>query len=315
MGETAKQINNGDFKDTIRMTLTTGGQLGVGVIDPKWTITSAGVVQARSATTLNPLASGVGLTGKSLTIGLDTWNVDVHTLIGQVTSDGSNNGCIQVTAGGIGSNSFGATAYGLSLQPSGGNVGIGMTQATSRLQVNGTIRTDVDFVTGTDNPGWEYHSLGTFDVKCELGGNFNNCSLDNLSNANLWERPHIMYKIIGKTAFINFYFRISATGWGPNGGGIYVLLPPALQAIQNIHAVFPNALQAWGDTVGFHDGTPLVRNFTFRIQPRKYVNGAHPNQWIMVLEHTYYGGSNVSSTGGVSDNVGGFRGQCIVELV
>lgn len=51
MSDAAKQINNGSFAQTIKMTLTTGGQLGVGYINPKWHIHSAGMIQA---TSINP---------------------------------------------------------------------------------------------------------------------------------------------------------------------------------------------------------------------------------------------------------------------
>ena len=59
--------------------------------------------------------------GYVVNVGATIFQGDVHLNIGQVTSDGSNHGAIQVTGGGnYGNGSIGTTAYHLRIQPGGG---------------------------------------------------------------------------------------------------------------------------------------------------------------------------------------------------
>lgn len=139
MSDSAKQINNGSFAQTIRMTLTTGGQLGVGIIDPKWTIHSAGLI---AATSINPEGTPLYINGivsgsNGIVVGLTAKNGDVNTMLGQVVSNGTNYGCIQVTSGGSGTGKpLGITSFTLAVQPGGGNIVLG--KAGSFINVDST---------------------------------------------------------------------------------------------------------------------------------------------------------------------------------
>ena len=139
MADAAKRISDGSFKNTIRMTLTTGGQLGIGYINPKWHIHSAGMIQA---TSINPEGTALNVGIKGLKVGLSTFNGDVQTLLGQVTSDGTNFGFIQVTSGGNGTGRpIGLNPYTLSIQPGGGNTYISLGGGTTEI---GTIASQLN---------------------------------------------------------------------------------------------------------------------------------------------------------------------------
>ena len=318
MSDSAKRISDGSFKNTIKMTLTTEGHLGVGNIDPKFKVTAEGLVQGHSTISILPLVSGVGLTGKGMHIGLGTWNGDVHTLIGQVTSDGSNNGCIQVTAGGAsGGIGFGGTAYGLSLQPSGGNVGVGMTQATSRLQVNGNIRTDVDFVTGTDTPGWTRQPIPGSDFYGGSSGSWSNTNIYSYSND--WDNANMYWKVIGKTVFLSF----NITNFNNNRLGAaqaFALKIPA--NLQNIRNALTPAQIPLGGYSGLHhgvEGLAMYRNAaggqvvecTIRKGSGAVPNASTPwtNTWYMLVS-PLVGGSQFINSGATESR----RGTSVFEL-
>jgi len=321
MSDSVKRINDGSFRNTIRMTLTTGGQLGVGTIDPKWTITSAGMVQATSIlpegipilmTTGGGGTPGVpALTGKGMRVGLSTYNGDVQVLIGNVVSDGTNSGGIQVSSGGSGDGKLiGLNAYHLSLQPSGGNVGIGMTQPTSRLQVNGNIRTDIDFVTGTDTPGWVYHPIQQYEVAQSLSGSWPSAGYPGLDvGGAAFTKAHVSYKIIGKTVYIGFRFTWpGVSAHGSNSWYTHMKLPQL--NFKDYNSNVGTTMTGHSDSIGWVSANVSM---AMRVSLRKYSNSSQTapgylNQWILVFDR-------IDGSPGQNFIGATFAGQIVAELV
>ena len=243
-----KSLLNSSFKDTIKMTLTTDGNLGVGLINPNYKITATGVIQSKSIL-------GYVVNDFPWKVGLDTWKDDVHLSLG-VSNDGLNTGVIQVTGG---DTSFNGTAfvdspYNLNLQPGGGNVGIGIQgnpgyplQVQGEIKTNTIVRADVDFTTGTDTPGWQYYPAGW--VEGNTATQMPATDITTVTNYQIWHqgpslswgtiptdagngaksnyRRFLKYKIIGKTVHLSFLFsNIEALG---SHEGFIVKLPSFLR--------------------------------------------------------------------------------------
>jgi hypothetical protein len=105
------------------MFLTGAGSLGIGTISPR----------------TNLDVSGGAVNSDGLISKISAENADVDLVLGEKTSDGSNAGVIQVYSQGVGGN-LGPTHYSLSIQPSGGNVGVGTTAPGAKLEVNGSVK-------------------------------------------------------------------------------------------------------------------------------------------------------------------------------
>lgn len=222
-----KSLLNSDFKNTIKMTLTTDGNLGVGLINPNYKITATGVIQSKSIL-------GYVVNDFPWKVGLDTWKDDVHLSLG-VSNDGLNTGVIQVTGGDLSFNgtSFADSPYNLNLQPGGGNVGIGIQgnpgyplHVQGQIKTNSIVRADNDFTTGDDVPGWKYYPSGWTDnvpatqIPVTEFQCINSWHIWNNGPSMSWallpgSAPDeatknstrvIKYKIIGKTVHLSFIF-------------------------------------------------------------------------------------------------------------
>jgi len=107
-----------------RMRITSGGNVGIGTTGPssKLQVEAA----AGQATTLNN-----SVANSALRINADTANGSNNIRIGE---SGSGSYFLQV------SNSAGTTPYAINLNPFGGNVGIGTTSPSAKLEVTGNTR-------------------------------------------------------------------------------------------------------------------------------------------------------------------------------
>lgn len=219
-----KSLLNSSFKDTIKMTLTSDGNLGVGLINPNYKITANGVIQSKSILSFVP-------NDTPFRVGFDTWKDDVHLSLG--IQDTLNQGVIQVTNADTSytGTSFQDSTYNLLIQPAGGNVGIGIANTPAypltvqgEIKTNTIVRADVDFTTGDDVPGWKYHPSGW--VENTHSTQMPTTDIITINNWSIWDNGPSMswavlpgsasdeatknsmrvikYKIIGKTVHLSF---------------------------------------------------------------------------------------------------------------
>jgi hypothetical protein len=113
--------------DTERLRITSAGLVGIGTSSPEGKLTVAGTAAEppSSGTTANSLLQLKSDLVTELNIGLHT-------------ATGNYGAYIQASDNNL------AVPYGLHLQPTGGNVGIGTTTLIERLHVNGSVRLDAD---------------------------------------------------------------------------------------------------------------------------------------------------------------------------
>lgn len=111
-------LTNNEFVNTIKMTLTTEGNLGVGTINPKYKIVANGLIQANS--NFNPKSS-ITINSIPINVGFSAWRSNTQLITG-ITNDSSNRGVIQVLSGSTidGTLPPSPTPHDLHIQPSGG---------------------------------------------------------------------------------------------------------------------------------------------------------------------------------------------------
>ena len=315
-----KSLLNSQFKNTIKMTLTTTSHLGVSDIDPAYEITAGGILQGKALSVPyayknvnTPFVVG----GKTLSIGSTMWKDDVHLLSG-IIADGTNYGFLQVTSGDVtyAGKTIGTSPYHLVLQPGGGNVAINTTiTAGSKLNVGGNIRTDTDFVTGTDTAGWiRINAIGSLK-SFSSSGSYVNANV--AAGGNGWDDPNIYYKVIGKTVFMSF----NITNFQNNGAGFSskfaMLLPGPVQNVKNVLTS-----PALGYT-GLHHGCEGIA--TYNSPTRKGAvectvrRGSSPDpwagQWFMEIYPLNIAGipfpGNFYNSGGYNETI---RGTITFEL-
>jgi hypothetical protein len=120
------------------------------------------------------------------------------------------------------------------------------------------------------------------------------------NNANLWSRSHLRYKIIGKTAYIQYMINIITGAGGPNSGSVQILLPPPLQNILNYYIPVPSGASDPGLRAGAGDSAGwFISSSTNPVDPRgrgvtaqslRYyttttsTNASYINNWVIVID-------------------------------
>lgn len=314
---TFKNLTTSAFKDTIKMTLTTDGNMGVGNINPNYKITASGTIQGASNGTQ------VTINTVPLRVGLDTWKDNVHLSLGQI--DLTNQGFIQVLVGAYNNGiDINGTGYGLSIQPSGGNVGIGQQAAGSKLQVNGTIRTDDDFVTGTDLPGWNYTFIPEpwfYAISNSGAIQYPGIKWNTDPDRNPFDRAHYSWKIIGKTCFLHLNFSTLGSGHGLNTYGYIVLLPQEFQpggiySIKNFYLPNPGSTTTHTpstDSIGWVN--TAANRYAMSFSLRRVTSFPYLDRYCAVIETMYKNGSGTPGTYGPDHYQNAtFRFQTVFEL-
>lgn len=149
------------------------------------------------------------------------------------------------------------------------------------------MRVDYDITTGTNIPGWVYWQFDNIQFRAESqSGSWGYPTLQNeaLTN-NQFDRPHISYKIIGKTVFLGFQVRLNGSGHGINTKGYRLRLPNPLQNIKNYYSTSgPTTGTSHTDGIGWTDADDASKLAVIRASVRRYNNGPFPNDWVIVIE-------------------------------
>lgn len=189
-----------------------------------------------------------------------------------------------------------------------GHVGIGTESPTSRLTVNGNIRTDSDFVTGTDDAGWKYFVIpenGYFFSRTGAGA-FNDVNYSN-TQTDSFDRPHFRYKIIGKTALVSWRingFNNAATG---SFTSLYLKLPPDLQNIKDQYD--GSTVKAQTDNgIGLYRRGAAQYGF-FLLSPRQASYLPNATDWFLAFD--YMGGGPFYNASSYDEY---FVGSCFLEM-
>ena len=150
------------------------------------------------------------------------------------------------------------------------------------------IRVDQDITTGTNVPGWVYWQFDNIQFRAESSAGawqYPTLQHEALTN-NQFDRPHISYKIIGKTVFLGFQVRLGASGWANNTKGYRLRLPNALQSIiKNYYSTSGVTTgTTHSDGIGWTDADDASKLAVIRASVRRYNNGPFPNDWVIVIE-------------------------------
>lgn len=161
------------------------------------------------------------------------------------------------------------------------------------IKTGDILRVDKDITTNTDTPGWVYHSYVSTDFIGEnmaSPGSWNYGYLNYVGDTQLFDRPHLSYKIIGKTVFMKCSIRLSGSNqspWGVNTRGLLLILPNALQPLIKNYYNIPvsNVIGATtSDGIGWTDAPYSTGISIIRISIRKYNNTPFANNWVFNIE-------------------------------
>ena len=164
------------------------------------------------------------------------------------------------------------------------------------------LRTDTDITTGTNTPGWVYYDLFDSEIRAEqqTSGNWTNGpALSYVGSPNLFDRPHLSYKIIGKTVFFKLQAVIGASGWGLNTRAYAVRIPPVLQPLIKNYYTVPvgNVIgTASSDGTGWSSANRFSELGVVRVAIRKFNSAPFANSWVFYIESALNQGQPINYT-------------------
>jgi len=164
---------------------------------------------------------------------------------------------------------------------------INTTGATGEIKAVGIVRTDEDFTTGTDTPGWTDIVLVNSDLAYSIGGNpyKPNCTLNGAKV--------LSYKVIGKTVYLSFNITSTNTS-DANIGAFYLKLPTAInpEVVKSISRFIGNGFynnQA-NPSNGVGTSSPLGRSgIILTLTSGSAIGGTAPtsNYFLSMIPPTY----------------------------